>query len=194
MVYDIYIYRCNGTSDRKAMYGCTLQIYNGFTIGEFPNEVEMSEIKISDLFELETGFKKYNISKCEKGDIPCIGTSSSNNGIIGYVKEVSYDSKDIPIITLTETGSTGQCFVQRGKICIGHSANQILKLKGEYSYLNKSLGLIALLMTIKFKLSSYSYLNGLNKDRILNETIQLPTIKGKINENLLNSWVYDTLL
>ena len=154
----------------------------------------MSEIKISDIFELETGFKKYNISKCEKGDIPCIGTSSSNNGIIGYVKEVSYDSKDTPIITLTETGSTGQCFVQYGKICIGHSANQILKLKAEYSYLNKSLGLIALLMTMKFKLSNYSYTNGLNKDRILNTTIQLPTIKGRINENLLNSWVYDTLL
>ena len=39
------------------MYGCTLQIYNGFTIGEFPNEVEMKEIKMSEIFEGIEGIK-----------------------------------------------------------------------------------------------------------------------------------------
>ena len=192
MEFDIYIYKCNGTSDRSSMYGCTLQIYNGFTIGEFPKDVEISDVKISDIFE-DVSTKGYKTSELNIGTYPLIMSGSTNNGITKYVDKYSYDGNCISVCT---TGSVGYCFAQCRKICLLDSSAHppsLISLKSEYQFLQPSLGLLAYLMTEKFT-KKYNYSTKLNNSRLMNETIKLPTIKGRINENLLNAWVYETLL
>ena len=48
-------------------------------------------------------------------------------------------------------------------------------------------------MTNKFT-RIYNYSTLLNNSRLMKETISLPTLDGKINENLLNTYVYEMML
>ena len=177
------------------MYGTTLEVYNGFILGERPTDVEMTDIKISDLFEL-VDVKGYKLNDLSDGDYPLIMSGGVNNGISRYVDKFSYDATEHPVITNASTGTVGSCFVQYDKFCIGESSSHpptVIKLKPSHQYLESCLGLLAFLMTRKFT-QKYNYSTLLNNARLMKETITLPTIEGKLNANLLNAWVYDTLL
>lgn len=177
------------------MYRTSLEIYNGFILGERPTDVEMIEVKISDLFELIDA-KGYKLKDLNDGSYPLILSGGVNNGISRYVDKFSYDATEHPVITNASTGTVGSCFVQYDKFCIGESSSHpptIIKLKPSHQYLESALGLIAFIMTQKFT-QKYSYSTKLNNARLMNETITLPTINGVINPNLLNTWMYETLL
>ena len=156
----------------------------------------MSDIKISDIFELEK-IKGYKTSELKDGPYPLIMSKADTNGISKYVDKYSYDTEEqnhSKVITVPITGSVGYCFVQSGKFCISDDVPpNCLKLKPEYQFLQSSLGLLAYLMTQKFT-RIYNYSTKLNNARLMNETISLPTIDGKINENLLNAYVYEMML
>ena len=191
----VYVYRCKTSSEKHLMYGTTLEVYNGFILGERPTDVEMTDIKISDLFEL-VDVKGYKLNDLSDGDYPLIMSGGVNNGISRYVDKFSYDATEHPVITNASTGTVGSCFVQYDKFCIGESSSHpptVIKLKPSHQYLESCLGLLAFLMTRKFT-QKYNYSTKLNNARLMKETITLPTIKGKLNANLLNAWVYDTLL
>lgn len=127
---------------------------------------EFRDVKISELFEFAGNGKQEN-SDLPDGKYPLISTSSHNNGIIKYVNEYDFDGT---YVTVTFNGSVGSCFVQRGKFILGHGQVIALKLKPEYSYLEKCLNSLAFAMTMEFKMK-YSYCNKLNRERLMNETI-----------------------
>ena len=138
------------------------------------NNVEWREVRIDELFELVNGVKTFD-QNLSKGPYPYISASSSNNGITGYVNEFSYDTNENCVITVAGFGSSGSCFVQKGKFAIrGHGSIMILSLKIQYKYLTEDdLVKIAFLMTQKFG-KIYSYNNSLNNSRLMNETVILP--------------------
>ena len=171
------------------MYGCTLQIYNGFVLGETPIEVEMKEIKIMDILNYVSKGKIKNLQECESGIYPVISCSVVNNGYIKHINTYDYDGL---YVTISGNGSAGTCFVQKGKFSASTDVH-VLKLKDEYKYLESCLGLLAYIMTNKF-MHIYNYSTKLNNARLMNETISLPTLDGKINENLLNAYVYEMML
>ena len=172
------------------MYGCTLQIYNGFTIGEFPNEVEMKEIKMSEIFEGIEGIKDIDRSTLHSGPYPLVSSSGTNNSIIDYVDKYNYEGI---YISFARSGTVGSCFVQTGKFEVLNHSTGLIKLKEECKYLESCLGLLAYIMTNKFT-RIYNYSTLLNNSRLMKETISLPTLDGKINENLLNAYVYEMML
>ena len=135
---------------------------------------EWREVRIDELFELVNGVKTFD-QNLSKGPYPYISASSSNNGITGYVNEFSYDTNENCVITVAGFGSSGSCFVQKGKFAIrGHGSIMILSLKIQYKYLTENdLVKIAFLMTQKFG-NIYSYNNSLNNSRLMNETVILP--------------------
>lgn len=164
------------------------------TIEDVNEYVEMKDVPIADIFELikVKGFKKSELSN---GDVPLIMSSGVNNGYAEYVDKYVYDK---PCISFASTGSVGNCFAHRNKICLLESSAHppsLLKLKPDCQYLETALGLLAFIMTFKFT-KDYSYSSLLNNQRMMNETIPLPVIKstGKINMNLLNNYVYTMLM
>ena len=138
------------------------------------NNVEWREVRIDELFELVNRVKTFD-QNLSKGPYPYISASSNNNGITGYVNEYSYDTNENYVITVAGFGSSGSCFVQKGKFAIrGHGSIMILSLKIQYKYLTEdNLVKIAFLMTQKFG-KIYSYNNSLNNSRLMNETVILP--------------------
>lgn len=147
----------------------------------------MKEIKMSELFEYAgTGTK---IKGNETGKYPLISRSETDNGITSYTDDYKYDGNYITVAG----DSSAPVFVQEGRFDVTVKV-YVLKLLKKYEYLEQYLGCIAFIMRCQFKTKGYSYSNGINSQRLMNETISLPTIDGKINENLLNAYVYEMML
>ena len=154
-----------------------------------PSAVKMKEINISELFEPIKGIQYFD-QNIESGPYPYISASSMNNGITGFVNKFSYDTKDENIISVAGFGSSGYCFVQRGKIAVrGHGSIILIKLKSKYKHLTNSLSLIAYWMTQHFR-TNYTFHTALNNTRLMKESITLPTINNELNPNLMNWFCY----
>ena len=223
-VYDIYIYNCEGTNDRKRMYGVDITNYYGHIL-ESPIGVMMKEVRIDELFEYYGKGKVNSLAKHNDGPYPCISCSAFNNGIAKYINAYDYDTDELgfPLMTVPGDGDIYKCFVQVGKFSAQTSVH-ILKLKDER--LNKCIGLLSYIMSLRFGDGTYEYHKGkLNKERLMNETIELPVVvRGlseseikqlidgmvstdeltnngtndkytyEINENLLNNYIYTCLM
>lgn len=221
LVYDTYIYSCEGTNDRKRMYGVNITNYYGHIL-ESPIGVMMKEVRIDELFEYAGTGKVSSIDACNKGKYPCISGTITNNGIAKYIDTYDYDGI---YLTCPSVSDVFKCYVQNGKFSARSSVN-ILKLKSEYQYLESSIGILAFIITLHISTGGYSY-HGKNllKDRLMNETIELPVVvRGlseseikqlidgmvstdeltnggtndkytyEINENLLNNYIYTCLM
>lgn len=196
---NIYIYRSEGSNSKDRMYPITATNYYGYTF-ETPLNVSIKEIKISELFDYFGKGKVKSLAKCDDGVYPCISCSAVNNGTAKYISTYDYDTEKLgyPIVSVPGNGDLYQCFIQIGKFSATPMVH-LLKLKDKYNYLNKSIGLLAFLMSNRFGDGTYEYHKGiLNTERLFEETIILPVITNDneftINENLLNNWVYSIMI
>ena len=144
----------------------------------------MKEYKISDLFEYFDKGKISSLNKVNAGIYPCISCSGINSGITKYIDKYDYDTEQLgfPLVSVPGTGDIYYCFVHIGKFSVTNLTH-LLKLK--QANLNSILGVFAFLLTETF-IKRYNYGNILNKERLMNETIDLPVVVRGLTKNEMN--------
>lgn len=120
--------------------------------------------------------------------IPFLGRSSTNNGIVDYVKKEDGLVNEGGVITIALDGSTCSTFYQHHNFSSGQN---IWILKPKEDYLPGGLTpLIALFLvtTIRKAAESYTYNLSLTKTRLSNLQIFLPLDQdGKIDVDYINN-------
>lgn len=194
MVCDIeglkYIYYCaiEGDSSSKNMYPVSFTPYYHIYF-ESPIGVMMKEVRIDELFEYYSKGKIKSLANCSDGQYPCISCSAVNNGIAKYINTHDYDTEKLgfPLLTVPGNGDIYKCFVQTGKFSAQTSVH-LLKLKDER--LNKYIGTLSFIMSLRFGDGTYEYHKGiLNKERLMNETIELPVVVRGLSESEMKDLV-----
>ena len=186
-----YIYLYNVIPDyTKEHHILMTYVHNG--IVELPTGIMMKEVRIDELFEYYEKGKVSSLSKHENGPYPCISCTKSNNGIAKYIDKYDYDTDELgfPLITVPGDGDIHKCFVQVGKFSAQTSVH-VLKLKDEQ--LNKCIGLLSFIMSLRFGDGTYEYhKRKLNKERLMNETIMLPVVvRGLSEDDLIDHSIYE---
>ncbi|MDJ1112633.1 restriction endonuclease subunit S [Macrococcus sp. S115] len=132
--------------------------------------VQWKEFKIEDLFKCRR-VKGKSIKKYNKGNIPYVSTSASNNGVIGFIDANDEDISESN--TLTVNPITNAVFYQTYEyVGRGNAGSSINELHSKY--LNKYTGLFIVKMLEHATLSKTSYAIQLNGDRLRKAKLKLP--------------------
>ena len=170
------------------MYGVNITNYHGH-IFESPINVIMKEVRIDELFEYYSKGKINSLANCLEGQYPCISCSAANNGIAKYINTYDYDTEELgfPLLTVPGDGDIYKCFVQTGKFSAQTSVHT-LKLKNKQLY--ACIGTLSFIMSLRFGDGTYEYHKGkLNKERLINETIELPVVVRGLSEEQINNLI-----
>ena len=126
---------------------------------------EWKEFRVGDLFSLDRG-KEPAPNNVSDGDIPLINEISSNNGISKYASSNNVLSGNSITVSVNYAQNV---FYQSSPFC---ASVNILAL--QLGNLSSNVGLF-LKSILSKKHNIYSYTNKISRDRLLNETIKLPT-------------------
>ena len=131
-------------------------------------KVNWGIIELGELFHIKKG-KSISQKNRIKGDIPYIGASLYNNGIIDFI---SYDSKSLQknILGLNCDGSVGECFYHPYYCIFSEHVNR-LQLKNQKG--NKYLYLYFKTCILKQK-NKYSFGYAFNDQRMKKQKIKVP--------------------
>ena len=130
----------------------------------------MRTFKIGDMFEIVKGPKR-DVNASKPGEFPLISATTKNNGIVAHIDAYDYDTN---CLTVANVGNgAGYVFHQSGKFSITGNM-KIIKLKLHYDHEDKLYELFAKCMTAQLS-PKYSYCNVLSNEKLLNETIQIPS-------------------
>lgn len=155
----------------------------------YPNSLPMSKIgyrkyKIGDLFEIKKGTR---LTKAEmtSGNINFIGASSSANGITAKISNNKH-LHPAGTITVTYNGSVGEAFYQTEEFWASDDVN-VLYPKFKMSE-KVALYFLALL---RKKGHAYGYSFKWTKDKMKNDTIELPINKsGEIDFHFIEKTIF----
>lgn len=147
----------------------------------------MKKVNLSDYFNIKSAIQddKINFEIADKNDtdsIPFLGRSSTNNGIVDYVKFREGFVNEGGQITIALDGSTGSTFYQHHPFSSGQNIWILEPRKEVIDYINPKVA-IYLITTIRKAVVDYSYNLGLTKTRLENNiSIILPVLpNGKLN-------------
>lgn len=147
----------------------------------------MKKVNLSDYFNIKSAIQddKINFEIADKNDtdsIPFLGRSSTNNGIVDYVKFREGFVNEGGQITIALDGSTGSTFYQHHPFSSGQNIWILEPTKEVIDYINPKVA-IYLITTIRKAVVDYSYNLGLTKTRLENNiSIILPVLpNGKLN-------------
>lgn len=132
----------------------------------------MKKVKLSEYFKIKSAIQddKINFELADKNDknaIPFLGRSSTNNGIVDYVKFRKGYVNDGGQITVALDGSTGSTFYQHHPFSSGQNIWILDPIKEKIEYVNPKIA-IYLITTIRKAVADYSYNLGLTKTRLEN--------------------------
>ena len=132
-------------------------------------EKEWAEFFLKDIFkEIQRG-KRLKKADHQKGKMPYVSSTGSNNGVDGYVGNKEKVRIFSNCLTIANSGSVGACFYQPFKFV---ASDHVTKLKNdnfnEYTY--KFISSLVSRLGIK-----YSFNREMNDTRIKKEKILLPT-------------------
>lgn len=126
---------------------------------------EWDDLKIGDYFDIVKPIKIFKINNTENGNIPLVSSKSTDNGIMKYINDYSYDGE---CLTVARNGSVGSCFYQTDKIGI---TTDVIILKPKNSNINLHLWAMMINYILPQK---YSYNNKLSMSKLLDEIIYIP--------------------
>ena len=140
-------------------------------ITSFNKETKFKEYKLIDIFNKPYGCKK-KITKKElkEGNYFWVTTSNKNNGVSGFHCEFSETGNAFTIDSATD----GKCFYQELPF-IGSDHVEILRIKEEYNQYLNIYTANYLTTILNFYLDKYAYERKRAQERIINETLYLPT-------------------
>ncbi len=145
------------------------------------NVSEWKYFPLKYLFIVEKGHEVIN--KCTLGNTPLVSATGVNNGVSSYVtgKKIF---KGNTITVAMNGASTGESFYQTQNFYATSDVN-ILKPKFE---INKYIGLFicSVLRQEKYR---FNYGRKWSKDRMENDKIKLPTIKGEPNYAFMEKYI-----
>ncbi len=138
----------------------------------FEDSAEPCEtVRVGDMFEIIKGKSRNSKDVKEVNMFPLIAASRQNNGVCGLLTEYDFDENCLSVAC--DGDSAGYVFHQSGKFSKSPCV-KLLKLRECTSNANEIYDLFAKYLTPKLS-SSYDYMNKLSEEKLLNETVQIPT-------------------
>ena len=136
---------------------------------------------------LSSGDNKAN--ELPSGEIPLVSAGESNNGITKHIKHGDGKAQIFPANILT-ADMFGNFFYQSKEFyAVSHGRVNMLFPKSQYfSHFNRFIGGFICAYSFKFK-SLFGFSNMLSKTKIEKETLELPTIEGKIAFDFMESYI-----
>ena len=159
------------------IYKNNIGLLNNECVIEFSKKITeidnltIKEWKMYKVSELTTMLisGKVIASNSKDGEYPLISYKSVNNGILKYIDTYKYDGINHKYITVARNGSVGYSFYRPYKF--NTTANvYVLEIKNE---IDIDPTIISLILT-NILSKKYSYTNKLTKDKLMNETINIP--------------------
>lgn len=138
----------------------------------------MKKVQLTNYFDIiganQSDKINFEVSSLEDLDaIPFLGRSSSNNGVVDYVKPKDSYLNEGGVLTIALDGSTGATFYQHHDFYSGQNI-WLLKPKRDLIPVFNPIIAIFLTATISRAVEEYSYNLSLTKTRLLNIEIKLP--------------------
>ena len=135
----------------------------------FNLKVKWGIFELGELFHIKKG-KSIPQKNRIKGDIPYIGASSKNNGIISFIKNEN-NSLSKNILGVNRTGCVGECFYHPYSCILSENIYQLKCKRGsKYIYLY-------LKTCILKQKNKYSFGHILNIQRMKSQKIKVPMTK-----------------
>ncbi len=156
-------------------------------LNEKLQKVEWGDFKIGDLFEINTYKKRFDANKVkifESGDFPYVVRTGLNNGIKGYIIEDEQFLNEGNTISFGQ--DTATMFYQEKPYFTG---DKIKIVKSKDKRFNKNNAQFFILSMNK-SFSSFTWGSSSYSVQIIqNQKIQLPTKKGKIDYEFMESFI-----
>ena len=129
------------------------------------------EVSIGELFIIKSG-KRFVKNKQEKGNIPFISSSSSNNGIANFISNKN-ETFSHNFLGLNYNGTVGECFYHP-YFCV--VSDDVKRLFLKYKKGNKYISLFLKTCILQQK-EKYSYGYKFNEKRMRQQKIKVPMTK-----------------
>ena len=156
-------------------------------LNEKLQKVEWGDFKIGDLFEINTYKKRFDANKVkifDSGDFPYVVRTGLNNGIKGYINEDEQFLNEGNTISFGQ--DTATMFYQEKPYFTG---DKIKIVKSKDKRFNKNNAQFFILSMNK-SFSSFTWGSSSYSVQIIqNQKIQLPTKKGKIDYEFMESFI-----
>ena len=156
-------------------------------LNEKLQKVEWGDFKIGDLFEINTYKKRFDANKVkifDSGDFPYVVRTGLNNGIKGYINEDEQFLNEGNTISFGQ--DTATMFYQEKPYFTG---DKIKIVKSKDKRFNKNNAQFFILSMNK-SFSSFTWGSSSYSVQIIqNQKIQLPTKKGKIDYEFMESFL-----
>lgn len=144
------------------------------------------EFAFSDIFEIRKGFYNKKPEQLDKGDIPFLGATDSNNGVTGWytLDEIKTSTKtgvepNSPLtsklfpgnaVCVTNDGSVGHAYFQPQQFTCSHSVNPLYRRDEEFNVYT-GLFVATVIMHDKYR---WQYGRKWRPKRMINSKIRLP--------------------
>ncbi|MGX2982286.1 restriction endonuclease subunit S [Helicobacter sp. 23-1045] len=147
------------------------------------------EFRIGDLFDIVLSSGDNKANELPSGEIPLVSAGESNNGITKHIKHGDGKAQIFPANILT-ADMFGNFFYQPKEFyAVSHGRVNMLFPKSQYfSRFNRFIGGFICAYSFKFK-SLFGFSNMLSKTKIEKETLELPTMDGKIAFDFMESYI-----
>ncbi len=151
-------------------------------------KVEWGEYKLGDLFEINPT-KYYRLQNEEimikNGNVPLISNSSTDNGVMGFSNLKAINNGNT--ITCSDTTVGADTMYYQEKDFIGYS--HIQHLVPKFKVFNQAIASVIISACRVSTSDKYDYGNKFNRVAMNNTKIQLPTKKGKIDFDFMESFM-----
>lgn len=140
---------------------------------------------LEELFDLKKG-KRLTKATMQQGSTPFIGSTDSNNGLTNTVgQDAIHDGN---VISVNYNGSVGEAFYQPVAFWASDDVNVLYPKEDSFERFNQYIALfiIPIIKCNKFK---FSYGRKWHMDRMKETKISLPVKNGKLNLDLMESFV-----
>ena len=144
------------------------------------------EFAFSDIFEIRKGFYNKKPEQLDKGGIPFLGATDSNNGVTGWytLDEIKTSTKtgaepNSPLtsklfpgnaVCVTNDGSVGHAYYQPKQFTCSHSVNPLYRKDGEFNVYT-GLFIASVIMHDKYR---WQYGRKWRPARMINSKMRLP--------------------
>ena len=139
------------------------------------------EFKVGDLFNIINGIK-YPADWREKGDLPLVSTSASNNGISDYITTRPEKYKNI--LTVAYSGSVGITFFHKNDVFVGETVFALIPKFDNNVYIAMFLCTI-----FNFHNKKYGYGRKIIGSRYIFDTIKLPAKGNTPNWTYMENYI-----
>lgn len=160
------------------------------------------EFAFRDIFEIRKGFYNKKPEQFDKGDIPFLGATDSNNGVTGWytLDEIKTATKtgaepNSPLtsklfpgnaVCVTNDGSVGHAYYQPKQFTCSHSVNPLYRKDGEFSVYT-GLFVATVIMHDRYR---WQYGRKWRPARMINSKIRLPaTASGDPNWRFMEDFI-----